>query len=92
MLAIYVVLPNACKEYFQNQLLINELKSTLIASHGSFLNEGQTTFVIVTEEEKLDQIRKLVLDAKKDYIKDHKNSKLHGILCFSTPVTNLEIL
>lgn len=76
MKLLVTVVQDKDRNRLQNALMREDFHATKLASTGGFLRSGNTTFLIGTEDERLDEVLEL--------IKEHCSSRKQTAMPFST--------
>lgn len=100
MKLIYAIVQNKDAGRLSKKFNENNVRATKLASTGGFLSEGNTTFIIGIEDEKVDSVLELIKDCsqkRKEFVNPVVNSHageftqpleitVGGAIVFVTPV------
>ena len=89
--AVYIIVPNILKEKLLTRLKKNNYKCTLLNTHGAYLRAGQTAILTITEEDSVPKLRD-VINKTKQFHNDNYSEKVGGILLFSVPVIDFDVM
>lgn len=79
---VYIVSPNVYQEKISLELTKNGFGCTKIGSHGAYLNSGQTTMFVITNDDGVGQIHTIVRKVKGD----NPNKYVPNIFIFTSDV------
>ena len=90
-IAVYIILPNILKEKMLKRLNENNFECTLLSTTGAYLRAGQTTVLSIINEGDLSKLKGLI-EQLKTLHNENYSEKIKGILIFSIPVIDFNVI